>query len=294
VLEALVKAGALDSLPGNRSQQLDAVEGALSSAGRAARDRELGQASLFGALESTGGGTAVAHVLRELPPPPQSEALAWEKEHLGLYLSGHPLAEAAQALYARTGRSIRELQQCQDDEPVCVGGIIVELRKVLTKQQQQMLIARIEDTTGSVEVVVFPKVYPAVQHLFERDGVVIVKGRLRVREARGAVSTESEEETPLEVTIHLNEAVPFEYHGVAQSTRGWHLRVATKAQIDRLRALVSEWPGEVPLVLHHGAHVKRLPAGISGAPQVRGALEQIFGAEAMREGAADEGGTPSR
>ena len=294
VLEALVKAGALDSLPGNRSQQLDAVEGALSSAGRAARDRELGQASLFGALESTGGGTAVAHVLRELPPPPQSEALAWEKEHLGLYLSGHPLAEAAQALYARTGRSIRELQQCQDDEPVCVGGIIVELRKVLTKQQQQMLIARIEDTTGSVEVVVFPKVYPAVQHLFERDGVVIVKGRLRVREARGAVSTESEEETPLEVTIHLNEAAPFEYHGVAQSTRGWHLRVATKAQIDRLRALVSEWPGEVPLVLHHGAHVKRLPAGISGAPQVRGALEQIFGAEAMREGAADEGGTPSR
>ncbi|TAM91954.1 DNA polymerase III subunit alpha [bacterium] len=294
VLEALVKAGALDSLPGNRSQQLDAVEGALSSAGRAARDRELGQASLFGALESTDGGAAVAHVLRELPPPPQSEALAWEKEHLGLYLSGHPLAEAAQALYARTGRSIRELQQCQDDEPVCVGGIIVELRKVLTKQQQQMLIARVEDTTGSVEVVVFPKVYPAVQHLFVRDNVVIVKGRLRIREARGAVSAESEEETPLEVTIHLNEAMPFEYHGVAQSTRGWHLRVATKAQIDRLRALVSEWPGEVPLVLHHGAHVKRLPAGISGAPQVRGALEQIFGAEAMREGAADEGGTSSR
>ncbi|TAM78499.1 DNA polymerase III subunit alpha [bacterium] len=294
VLEALVKAGALDSLPGNRAQQLDAVEGALSSAGRAARDRELGQASLFGALESTSGGAAVKHALRELPPPPQSEALAWEKEHLGLYLSGHPLAEAAQALYARTGRSIRELQQCEDDEFVSVGGIIVELRKVLTKQQQQMLIARIEDTTGSVEVVVFPKVYPAVQHLFEHDNVVIVKGRLRVREARGAAQAEGEEETPLEVTIHLNEATPFEYHGVAQSMRGWHLHVATKAQIDRLRALAAEWPGEVPLVLHHGVHVKRLPAGISGAPQVRDALEQIFGAEAMREGAADEGGVPSR
>ncbi|TAM61453.1 DNA polymerase III subunit alpha [bacterium] len=289
VLEALVKAGALDSLPGNRAQQLDAVEDALASAGRAARDRELGQASLFGALEANGGGPALTHALRELPPPPQSEALAWEKEHLGLYLSGHPLAEAAETLYARTGRSIRELQRCEDDEFVCVGGIIVELRKVLTKQQQQMLIAKIEDTTGAIEVVVFPKVYPAVQQLFERDGVVIVKGRLRVREARGAVPAEGEEETPLELTIHVNEAAPFEYNGSAQS-RGWHLRVATKAQIDRLRALVSEWPGEVPLVLHHGSHVKRLPAGISGAPQVRTELERIFGSEGMREGAVDDGG----
>ena len=296
VLEALIKAGALDSLPGNRAQQLDATEDALASAGRAARDRELGQASLFGSHDSPANAHAVPHVLRELPPPPQSEALAWEKEHLGLYLSGHPLAETSAALYARTGRSIRELQRCEDDELVTVGGIIVEMRRVLTKQQQQMLIARLEDTTGSVEVVVFPKVYPAVQHLFERDKVVIVKGRLRVREARGAATAEGDEEatTPLDVTVHVSEAVTFERNGGPQSTRGWHLNVATKAQVDRLRALVAEWPGEVPLVLHHGARSKRLPVGISGSPQVRVELERIFGSEAMREGDVNEEGTVSR
>ena len=295
VLEAMVKAGALDSLPGNRAQQLDAVEDALGAAGRAARDRELGQASLFGGLGADdAAGPAVAHALRELPPPPQAEALAWEKEHLGLYLSGHPLAEAASLLYARTGRSIRDLQRASDDELVSVGGIVVEMRKVLTKHQQQMLIARLEDTTGSVEVVVFPKVYPLVQQHFERDRVLIVKGRLRIREARGAAAAaavEGEDEAaPMEVTIHVNEAAPFDYDAAARSARGWHLSVASKAQIDRLHALAAEWPGEVPLVLHHGARSKRLPGGISGAPQIRTELERIFGAEAMREGDVNDGG----
>jgi len=295
VLEAMVKAGALDSLPGNRAQQLDAVEDALAAAGRAARDRELGQASLFGGLGADdAAGPAVAHALRELPPPPQAEALAWEKEHLGLYLSGHPLAEAASLLYARTGRSIRDLQRASDDELVSVGGIVVEMRKVLTKHQQQMLIARLEDTTGSVEVVVFPKVYPLVQQHFERDRVLIVKGRLRIREARGAAAAaavEGEDEAaPMEVTIHVNEAAPFDYDAAARSARGWHLSVASKAQIDRLHALAAEWPGEVPLVLHHGARSKRLPGGISGAPQIRTELERIFGAEAMREGDVNDGG----
>ncbi|MDE2572865.1 MAG: DNA polymerase III subunit alpha [bacterium] len=295
VLEAMIKAGALDSLPGNRAQQLDAVEDALASAGRAARDRELGQGSLFGALDGEASGPAVAQALRELPPPPPSEALAWEKDHLGLYLSGHPLAETAQALYARTGRSIRELQRCEDDELVSVGGIVVEMRRVLTKQQQQMLIARLEDTTASVEVVVFPKVYPLVQQLFERDKVLIVKGRLRIREARGPAPAEGDDEgAPLELTLHVNEAAAFESNGGAQSARGWHLRVATKAQIDRLHVLAAEWPGEVPLVLHHGASARRLPAGISSAPQVRAALERIFGAEGMREGDVSTEGAQRR
>ena len=99
VYEALIKCGALDSLPGNRAQLLDALDARARAAAREARDRESGQASLFGEAEAD--AEQLTPPLRRLPAPPMLERSAWEKETLGIFVSGHPLADVAEALGAR-------------------------------------------------------------------------------------------------------------------------------------------------------------------------------------------------
>ncbi|HMD02877.1 MAG TPA: DNA polymerase III subunit alpha, partial [Candidatus Baltobacteraceae bacterium] len=161
VFEALIKCGALDSLPGNRAQFLDALDQALEQAARAGRDRESGQFSLFGEAETI--HEELKPQLRNLPAPPVLEQLAWEKETLGIFVSGHPLADVAEALARGGATPVKELRERSDDEFVTVAGMLTSVRRTLTKAQQQMLIAVLEDMSGSVECIVFPKVYPQLQ-----------------------------------------------------------------------------------------------------------------------------------
>ena len=271
-LESLIKCGAFDRLGGNRAQLLAGVDTALDLAAGAARERELGQSSLFGALD--GGQPHFTPTLARLPAPPMSEQLAWEKETLGLFVSGHPLADAVAAL-ARTGAvPIRELRERSDDEQLMIGGIVTGVRRTMTRAQQQMLIATIEDTGGSVEVIVFPKLYAQLQSAFVEDRIILVKGRVNVRERRGAVPGE---EAPLEVSLHAQEVLPFERPQPSLGPSAWHVTVASRAQVDALAQLVGRASGNVPIVLHVGTDARRLPRGVSGEFYVRNELESIFG-----------------
>ena len=108
-----------------------------------------GQASLFGMIEEP--HPSLKPSLRPLPAPSTMEQLGWEKETLGIFVSGHPLADVKEAL-ARTGAiTVRELRGVEDDAPVKVAGLVTTVRRTLTKAQSQMLIATIEDTTGAIE-----------------------------------------------------------------------------------------------------------------------------------------------
>jgi DNA polymerase-3 subunit alpha len=281
VYEALIKCGALDRLPGNRAQLLDALEAALDVAAQEARDREMGQASLFGMIEEA--HPALAPTLRPLPPPSTMEALAWEKETLGIFVSGHPLADVAEAL-ARTGAVlIRDLRGFEDDAQVKIAGLVTAVRRTLTKAQAQMLIATIEDTTGAIECVVFPKQYADLQARFIEDAIVTVTGRLRLRERRGATPGE---EVPVELNVSVNDVQPFDRTSVRSApppTPGWHVTVTNREQIDDLALLISEWSGTTPLVIHiNGSTVER---SVAGDRRVRDRLATIVGAEHVREGA---------
>jgi DNA polymerase-3 subunit alpha len=280
VYEALIKCGALDTLPGNRAQLLDALDAALDTAARASRDRELGQTSLFGALEET--TPVFAPALRPLPPPSTMEALTWEKETLGIFVSGHPLADVADALARAGAVPIKELRNVDDDAPVRVAGLVTTVRRTMTKAQAQMLIATIEDMTGSIECVVFPKSYAQLQGAFVEDEIVTVNGRLRLRERRGAVPGE---ETPLEFSVSVNDVARFERHAVPPPPPGWHITVATRDHVDALAQLLDESPGTVPLVIHISGQSKRSSRGIANAPYVRAQLERIVGPGNVRPGA---------
>lgn len=285
VFEALVKCGALDQVPGHRAAKLAALDAALELAARATRDSELGQASLFG---DAGAATSLVPKLPVVPAPTTREMLAWEKETLGVFVSGHPLADVQQLLVRRGATVMKDLTAVEDDAPVTVAGLVTSVRRTLTKSGQQILIAQLEDTTGVCEVVVFSKIYDHVQSLFKPDAVIIVKGRLRLRERRGAAPGE---EPPLEISIVVNEVsefVPPARAVVPPLRQGWHVDVSAREQIDRLAALIDEWPGEVPVVMHARGRRQRAGKCIAADRRVRGELERIFGAGSVREGSPED------
>ena len=289
VFEALIKCGALDGLSGNRAQKLAALDTALELAARATRDAELGQASLFGEL---GAQTpTLAPKLPSVAAPTTGEMLAWERETLGIFVSGHPLTEIA-PLLARTGAiPARELQALADDSAVSVAGTVINVRRTVTKAGQQMLIAALEDTTGVCDVVLFSKVYPLAQQLFQNNAILIVKGRLRVRERPGATPGD---EPRVELSVAANEVVPFvpppAVRAPGGAIRGWHVEVTHRDQIDRLARLIDEWPGEVPVVMHVQGRSQRVARAIASDARVRDELERIFAPHGVREDALDASG----
>ncbi len=185
VLESLVKCGAMDAL-GGRLAQLDRLEAALSTAQREQRDRESGQVTLFDL------GDAFTPIAPAEAETPKKEALGWEKELLGLYLSEHPLQAVQQKLGDLVTHYVSELREA-GNEPVVIAGVVAYARKHVTKSKQLMAFAQLEDLTGSVEVTVFPRTYEATAAVWTADTIVVVAGRVEAREGTGA---DAESEVP--------------------------------------------------------------------------------------------------
>ncbi len=184
-VESLVMAGALDHLPGTRSQKLEAVEKAVDGAAKKRRNTLEGQVSLFGATEA-------------LPPPPLPPAgpedpralLQMEREMTGVYISGHPLDEYKEelgrfpvdraALAAFADEPDGGLSH--DGEIVEMAGMVAEKKLKATKSGGLMAFVQLEDLRGVTEALVFPRVYEKYQPLLEPEGLVVLRGRLSVRE----------------------------------------------------------------------------------------------------------------
>ncbi len=280
VFEALVKCGAMDALSGNRAQKLEALDRAMDVAARSTRDAELGQTSLFGDVAKD--APSLAPTLPVVSAPSKHEMLAWEKETLGMFVSGHPLAEVQDDL-ARVGAlAMKELRAREDDAQVTIAGAVASVRRTTTRAGAQILIAQLEDTSGHCEVVVFSSLYPQVQQLFETDRILIVKGRMRLRERR--VVGGSAEETPPDISVSANEVAIFEPRPQRQAiVRGWHIEVSQRDQIDRLAALIDKWPGDAAVTIYARGRAQRLARTIAGDARVRPELERIFGGGRVRE-----------
>ena len=187
-VESIIRAGAMDSLPGFRSQKLHVFEKAMDGASRRAKSAVAGQISLFGFDEEAAP-----------PPPPLPELrefelynlLQMEKEVTGVYISGHPLDEYAAEL-AKLEVNSQFLRSQKEDSPdggmsldqatVAMGGLIAEKRMKATKSGNMMAFVQLEDMYGITEVLVFPKVYDRVSALLNQDSAVVLTGKLSVRE----------------------------------------------------------------------------------------------------------------
>lgn len=208
--EALAKAGALDRY-GERGQLVANTELVLDFIRGHFKDVESGQSSLFGKSMQIG-----RLKLKDYSPAAMEEVLAWEKELLGMYVSAHPLDKYSEVLKSVT--AIKNLHEGLIDYNVTLGGIVAKLKRTLTKKNDPMAFFTLEDATGSVEVLVFPKAMPAALGLLEVDKVVQVTGRLSDKDGEFKLLLDSMKELPndelyvmalgemqknSEVTIHL-------------------------------------------------------------------------------------------
>jgi DNA polymerase-3 subunit alpha len=196
VLESLVKAGALDSLgltngervalPSLRARLFAAIERACEHGSRSQRDRDQGQAQLFGGSADEDGevaGRGLEWALPEVPPWTEPQQLAGEKEVLGLYLSGHPVERFARELKTLGARTTAELSYPNGDSgaaagEVSIGGVISNCRPLRTRKGDRMAVFTLEDPHGSTEVVAFPEAFGRAQGLIQSDTMVFVRGRL--------------------------------------------------------------------------------------------------------------------
>lgn len=186
--EALVKAGALDRY-GERGQLLANTETVLDFLRAHFKVQDVGQNSLFGSSLQIGKLR-----LKDASPLDPAEKLVYEKEHLGLYVSDHPLNSYTKVL--ASFNKIKNLATIQNDQFVTLGGIIAKLKRTLTKKNDPMAFFTLEDETGTVEVLVFPKVMPQVVHLLEVDRIIQLTGRLSDKDGEAKIIAESVLELP--------------------------------------------------------------------------------------------------
>ena len=186
-VESLIRAGAMDGLPGSRSQKLCVFERAMDAAGRRQKTAVQGQLSLFDAVEDV---QIAPPPLPDVPDFSRQEQLRMEREVTGVYITGHPLDEyeAVLSKLEVDSQALQSLSEAADggmswdQKLVTMGGIVAERKVKATKSGTMMAFVQLEDMYGLTEVLVFPKVYDRVGHLLTQDAPVLLTGRLSVRE----------------------------------------------------------------------------------------------------------------
>lgn len=202
VLESLIKSGAMDSF-GKRSALLAALDRVRSLGTSVSKLKSMGQSALFAESEDERDDK-----LPNIEEFEKAQKLAMEKELLGFYLTEHPHAEKLATLGNLVTHRISELPQGNlSGMRVTVGGIVETCRNVMTKNSNQpMCFCKISDLGRSLEAVVFPKVYALSPTIWQQDKVVLISGKLEMRDA----SEEAVEgEPPGDITIIVDAAAEF-------------------------------------------------------------------------------------
>ncbi len=186
-LEALINSGAFDdfaqknNLVGEtRSNLFLNIEDILSFQ-RQIHDTHAGEMSLFGEMEDISDLK-----LKKVDPLPRTETLKLERELLGMYLSGHPLDPWKEILKQRQYTIKKIVDEVKADQNVDFAGIITNVKLMLTKKKDKMAFIQVADLDGEIEVIVFPKSYALFSSLILKDTPLLFKGRVNMKEDRGA------------------------------------------------------------------------------------------------------------
>jgi DNA polymerase-3 subunit alpha len=232
-IEALIKAGAMDGFGYNRNEILSGFHQFVERAEGARQDREVGQTSLFDLDQEAQENNLVK--LERMEDWTRPLSLAYEKEVLGFYLTDHPL-RGLEVLGKILGAvEVRQLIQVNHKSKVHILCLVSSYREIITKKGTRMAFARAEDTTGGVELVVFPDTFAQYERVLKSDAAVVISGV--VEKAEGAAKVIAEQIKPAEELVRLVKKVTLKLDST----------MASKL------ALIRQWaeknPGDVPLVL---------------------------------------------
>jgi len=230
-IECLVKSGAFDEFGADRATMFAGIEGAMASAASAHRDRAAGQVSLFGDI-GVATPPATKRTVSTVPPWSLTEKLAFEKELLGFYVTGHPLDEYRSALENPKYVPIAKLASQESKSIVTIAGQLASVERKFTKKDgKPFAIVVVEDFTGTIEVMIWNEAFTKVQKHLEAGAVVTLKGRLDQRDEGPRIA--ADEVTP------LKKPAPAEKPLVLKLDRA----KSTEADLLRIRDVLGRNPG---------------------------------------------------
>ena len=258
MVESLIRAGAFDGFGANRPQQLAVYEAEMDANARSRRNNLSGQLSLFDLADTSGQRVQEKKKLPDLPDYPARYRLSQEKEITGVYITGHPLDDERPILQqlAFSTADLSDLDQREDGgleldgRSVEMGGILTEVKGKATRKGAYMGFLTLEDLSGQIECLVFPKVFERYQGNLSVDDVVVLTGKLSIREEESPkllVDTV----TPLEVwkKQHPVRKAPPRQEKPKQEKKVY-IRIPEKERsqcVDLLRM----HHGPVPVILYH-------------------------------------------
>ncbi|HRU40813.1 MAG TPA: DNA polymerase III subunit alpha, partial [Candidatus Diapherotrites archaeon] len=250
-VESLIKCGAFDSFGVYRSRMLAVYEKLMESIQGQKKNNVEGQISLFDTIDDS--EDIMGNIYPEINEYPKRNMLSMEKEMLGLYISGHPLEEYKSELQASVTITTAELtpdneEDVQDIERnseldgkmVTMGGIIVSVKRKTTKTNNMMAFVELEDLYGTLEIIVFPKIYERVKSLLVQDTIVLVEGRISQKEEEAA-------------KIICDAVKPLKKY----AGKKLYIRINTDLQpeiVEQLKKVLIEYKGEQPVILVNEAN----------------------------------------
>ncbi len=233
VIEGLIKCGALDGTGARRAQMMDAVDMMMDQATRHQEQEAIGQFSIFDSMDD-----ASEPALPGTPEWKENTLLAYEKESMGFYISGHPLAAFQDDMKRYATSTTETLEQVSDGKDVTICGIIAGLKQKVTKKGDKMAILNLEDLLGAVEVIVFPELYKSAHHLLLTDTPLIIAGQLDKSEQGNKIKA---------VRIHLLTDV--KKKGAVRLDIKLNATGLTQDDLLKVKDILLRYKGEIPVFL---------------------------------------------
>lgn len=236
VVESLIKSGAVDQFGARRSQLMAILEQTLEMGARSQKEKVSGQVSFFDMADEKSGFKREGETLPDVKEFHKNQILAFEKELLGFYVSGHPLNHYQVEIKEFTDISIKNLIEVADGQDVRFVGLIQKIKLTNTKKtNERMAILKIEDMEGEVEAVVFPSSYAALGNLIKEGEVVFVKGKVNFRDGDPKIVVND--------MTHIN--------GIYNAIKAINVDITKMGseRFDELKKKLRIFPGKIPIYL---------------------------------------------
>ena len=264
VIESLIKCGAFDSFSIRRSQLMAISDNAVAGAQDVQRARERGQKTFFEDFEAEKDFNLNSRAVPDMPEWPENKLLSFEKDTIGFYVTGHPLAKYENLIRSFATATTAQLGNFPDGEGVTLGGIIGGIRKMMTRKGERMAFFNLEDLEGMVRVTVFPTIFEKLNALLRHDSAVLVKGRVDLREERPKLTA--------------NEIIPLA-EAEERLAKSVHIKLITtgleKETLSNLRKILVSHSGGCPVYLHFITGEKEVVISANGQLGVRPRTELV-------------------
>ena len=277
VVESLIKCGAFDSIGAKRSQMMAVLEDALEVGQKIQKDRTSGQFSLFDTLETYNNETMYP-TFPEMEEWNEGELLNYEKESLGFFITGHPLAKYEPLLKKFANADTLKLHDLSDGQVVRIGGIVRDYKHHNDKKGEIMAFVTLEDLNGFAEITLFASVYSSVSAYIEKDSAIMVEGRITRDEnsckilADTVVPINKAEET-WTASVHLNLDVTV--HNKESLKKLYEIFKQHKGSSSAYLHLVMPQRTDTSIVLHDSIRVK-------AGPELTEAVNRFLGYSAVK------------